>query len=69
MQASLDIASPTNQLTSLQLSYDAMENHVRGFESLRRSHESYGDLHIPIILGKLPHELRKNLAREHDSPE
>ena len=24
---------------------------------------------MPIILGKLPHELRKNLAREHDNPE
>ena len=69
MQALLDIASPANQLTSLQLFYDTMENHVRGLESLGRSHESYGDLLVPIILGKLPHELRKNLAREHDNPE
>ena len=69
MQALLDIASPINQLTSLQLFYDTMENHVRGLESLGRSHESYGDLLVPIILGKLPHELRKNLAREHDNPE
>ena len=47
-----------------------MENHVRGLESLGRSHESYGDLWVPIILGKLPHEWRKkNLAHEHDSPE
>ena len=69
MQALLDIANPANQLTSLQLFYDTMENHVRGLESLGRSHESYGDLLVPIILGKLPHELRKNLAREHDNPE
>ena len=69
MQALLDIASPINQLTSLQLFYDTMENHVRGLESLGRSHESYGDLLVPLTLGKLPHELRKNLAREHDNPE
>ena len=69
MQALLDIASPANQLTSSQLFYDTMENHVRGLELLGRSHESYRDLLVPIILGKLPHELRKNLAREHDNPE
>ena len=69
MQALLEIASPANQLTSLQLFYDTMETHVRGLESLGRSHESYGDLLVPIILGKLPHELRKILAREHESPE
>ena len=59
MQALLDIASPTNQLTSLQLFYNTMENHVTSFESLGRSHESYGDILVPIILGKLPYELRK----------
>jgi len=69
MQALLDISSPTNQLTSLQLFYDTMENHVRGLKSLGRSHETYGDLLVPIILGKLTHELRRNLAREHDNPE
>ena len=68
-QALLGIASPINRLTSLQLFYDPMESHVRGLESLGRSHESYGDLLAPIILGELPHELRKNLARKHDSPE
>jgi len=69
MQALVGIESPINRLTSLQLFYDTMESHVRGLESLGRSHESYGDLLAPIILGKLPHELRKNLARKHDSPE
>ena len=46
-----------------------MENHVRGLGSLGKSHETYGDLLVPIVLGKLPHELRQNLAREHDSLE
>ena len=46
-----------------------MENHVRGVESLGRSHESYGDLLVPIVLGKLPCDMRTNLARDHDSHE
>lgn len=69
MQALLDFASPTNQLASLQPFHDTLENHVRGLESLGRSHDNYGDLLVPIVLGKLPHALRKNLARNHDSPE
>ena len=69
MQALLDLPSPCYQLSSLQLFYDSMENHVRGLGSLGKSHETYGDLLVPIVLGKLPHELRQNLAREHDSLE
>ena len=69
MQALLDIPSPTNQLTRLESFYVTMENHVRGLESLGRSHETYRDLLAQIILGKLPHELRRNLAHEHDNPE
>ena len=45
-----------------------METHVRGLASLGKSQDSYGDLLVPIILGKLPNELRRNLAREHSNP-
>ena len=69
MQALLDLPSPSYHLTSLQSFYDSMESHVRGLGSLGKSHETYGDLLVPIVLGKLPHELRQNLAREHDSLE
>lgn len=69
MQALLGIASPANQLTSLQLFYDNMDNPIRGLESLGRSHESYGGLLIPTILKKLPYELRKTLAHEYDNPD
>ena len=53
MQALLDLPKPVYELSSLQVFYDTMENHVRGLESLGRSHESYGDLLVPIVLGKL----------------
>ena len=46
-----------------------MENHVRGLESLGRSHETYGDLLVPMVLGKLPSDMSTNLARDHDGPE
>ena len=69
MQALLDLPKPVYELSSLQVFYDTMENHVRGLESLGRSHESYGDLLVPIVLGKLPCDMRTNLARDHDSHE
>ena len=69
MQALLDLPKPIYELSSLQVFYDTMENHVRGLESLGRSHESYGDLLVPIVLGKLPCDMRTNLAQDHDSHE
>ena len=69
MQALLDLPKPIYELSSLQVFYDTMENHVRGLESLGRSHESYGDLLVPIVLGKLPCDMRTNLARDYDSHE
>jgi hypothetical protein len=69
MQALFNLPNPSNDLTNLQQFYDSMETHVRGLASLGKSHESYGDLLVPIILGKLPNNLRRNLAREHSNPE
>ena len=69
MQALLNLPNPANDITSLQQFYDSMETHVRGLASLGKSQESYGDLLVPIIIGKLPNNLRRNLAREHDNLE
>ena len=44
-----------------------METFVRGLESLGQTDDTYGSLLVPIILNKLPGEIRKNLAREHKS--
>ncbi len=66
MQALLEI-SPNGQLGSLQKFYDTLETHIRGLASLGKAQQSYGDLLIPIILGKLPNEIRKNLARDHET--
>ena len=54
MQANLYLLNPVYELSSLQLFYETMENYVRGLESLERSHETYGDPLVPIVLGKIP---------------
>ncbi len=69
MQSLLELSPPSTSLPSLRQFYDSMESHVRGLESLGKFQESYGDLLIPIILGKLPSDMKKNLAREHSSSE
>ena len=65
IQALLDLPGPTNDLPSLRLFYDFVENHIRGLSSLGVPKISYGTLLVPIILGKLSVPTRRNLAREH----
>ena len=67
VQALLDIPPPLNTVDSLRNYYDKMETYVRGLESLGQTDDTYGSLLVPIILNKLPGEIRKNLAREHRS--
>ncbi|XP_071136836.1 uncharacterized protein [Mytilus edulis] len=65
LQALLDITPPRNELIRLRMFYDKMESLVRGLESLGQTQDSYGNLLVPIIINKLPGEIRKHLAREH----
>ena len=53
-------------MSSLQLFHDITENHIRGLAALGVSKESYSTILVPIILGKLPVPVRRNLARDHD---
>jgi len=59
------IASPTNSLSSLQLFYDTIESHIRGLKALGTTEESYGTMLIPIIMSRLPTEIRTNIACEY----
>ncbi|XP_062606698.1 uncharacterized protein LOC134268455 [Saccostrea cucullata] len=67
MQALLDLPTPKNNLTSLRHFHDQVETYVRGLESYGQAQDTYGSLLVPVILNKLPTEIRKNLAREHGS--
>ena len=67
MQALLDLPVPMHTISSIQTFYDVTESYIRGLESLDRMESSYGALLVPVILKKLPEEIRKNIAREHGS--
>ena len=64
--ALIELPGPTKDLWSLLLFHDITENHIRGLASLGVSKESYSTLLVPIILGKLPAPVWRNLARDHD---
>ena len=67
MQALLEMPSPSNTLASLHTCYDSVESHIQGLASLGKSEQSYGDLLIPIVMGKLSAEIQRNLAQEHSN--
>ena len=67
MQALLEIPAPVYSLSSLRTFYDETETYVRGLESLGQTDESYGSLLVPVVLNKLPPQIRQNLARVHKS--
>ena len=69
IQALLELPSPNNDLPSLRLFHDLVENHIRGLCSLSIPKESYGTLLVPIIFGKLSAQTRSNLAHEHSNLE
>ena len=65
MQALVELSSPNNNLSSLQLFYDSVQGHIRSLQSLGTPQDKYESMLVPIILRKLPAEVRKNLARSH----
>ena len=69
MHVLMNLPNANNNITSLRTLCDVIENHVRGLAALGQSTESYGALLVPMVLGKLPAEVRKNLTREHSNLE
>lgn len=69
MQALLEINTPTNTLASLQLYYDTIESHIRGLAALGKTEDLYSTMLVPIILGKLPSDIHRNLACDHGNAE
>lgn len=54
----------TDRPSSLRFLYDKLSVHVRGLSSLGVSSQEYGSLLIPIIMSKLPNEIRLEIARK-----
>ena len=69
MLALIDLPSPSNSLTSLQQFHDSIESHTRSLTALGKNSDSYGNLLVSITLGKLPTEIKRNLARERCNEE
>ena len=69
MKALIDMSGPTNSLDSLQLFYDAIETHTRSLTSLGKPTSEYGAMLVTSIMGKLPMDIRRNLARAHGTDE
>jgi len=59
MKALLEMPSPTDNLASLRTFYDSVESHIQGLASLGKSEHSYGNILVPILMGKLLQEICK----------
>ncbi|XP_071123517.1 uncharacterized protein [Mytilus edulis] len=67
MKALMDLPSPSHDLNSLRTYGDYLKTYVRVLECLGQTQEMYGALLVPIIMSKLPVEMRTNIAHEYDS--
>ncbi|XP_071177421.1 uncharacterized protein [Mytilus edulis] len=67
MRSLLDMSVPDERLECLRAFYDKSEAYIRGLESLGQCQEMFGSLLIPVILGKLPPDFRKNIIWENGS--
>ena len=65
MKALIDLSGPNSSLNSLQLFYDAIEAHTRSLASLGKPISEYAAMLVTSILGKLPMDIKRNLARAH----
>lgn len=60
-------ACTDGRLGSLRYVYDNISVHVRGLASLGVSSNEYGSLLIPVIMSKLPNEIRIQISRNSTS--
>ena len=61
--------SAYNHLRRLRLLYDRVEAHVRALQVLGINSESYGKLLIPLLMEKVPPNMRLRISRTVDQPE
>ena len=59
--------STSERSNSLRFVYDKISVHIRGLSTLGFAPDQYGGLPIPVIMSKLPNEVRVRIARETKS--
>ncbi|XP_044184810.1 uncharacterized protein LOC122964955 [Acropora millepora] len=71
MEGLVKVAAVTvdNDLKRLRLLYDRVEAHVRALQALGIHCESYGKLLVPLLMEKLPPNMRLIISRAIDQPE
>ncbi len=69
MRALYNLPKPAGSLHHLRSFYDSLEANIRGLEALGKPPDTYGDLLVCILLDKLPPDLRRNIARQHEQDE
>ena len=60
---------PVNNMANvkgLRKLYDSLETEIRNLESLNMKHTEYGPLLVPLLINKVPNELKLILSREKD---
>ena len=60
----LELPRPTSTIVSLRMFQEKMESYIRGLQSLGQGQESFGNLLVSIILGKLPADVKRNMTRD-----
>ena len=60
----LEPVTDNRNLPALRRLYDKVETHVRGLRSLGVPHSAYGALLTPLLIKKLPQELRVLISRK-----
>ena len=65
MEGLMKVANCVNeQPSSLRVVFDKIMVHIRGLEALDVTSEQYGSFLIPVIMAKLPNDIRLRIARE-----
>ena len=67
MNALLRLNTPSANHRDLRMFYDNICCHIRGQEAAGRATETYGDCLVPIVLDRLPPQVRQQVPREHGS--
>ena len=68
MDAVMKLPYATSDVKKLRRFYDTLEGYLRGLESLEITSESYGCLLLPILLKKIPEELKRVILRASVDP-
>ena len=63
----LAVVSSVNDVKGIRQLYDKTEIHIRGLQALGVEAQQYGSLLVPVLLSKVPQELRLIISREFDT--